>query len=190
MTLEPGVSAVSAGCGAGTLLRPRSTPVREYIDPTSHFCAPCAPDDHFLESVTGHMWSCRAQSAPECAKCARSGARAGLEGGPDVRDAAVQVFQGAGVVDHDVGYRQALVAGRLGGHSRAGLVCGHAPGGQALDLDLWGDVQHDDRAIAGSLNGGLFRGEHVVVDEGVDDRVELAAGRVVGEDDLRELRPV
>src|SRR6202035_226555 len=41
-----------------------------------------------------------------------------------------------------------------------------------------------------SLNGGLFRGEHVVLDEGVDDRVELAAGRVVGEDDLRELRPV
>jgi len=32
------------------------------------------------------------------------------------------------------------------------------------------------------------RGEHVVVDEGVDDRVELAAGCVVGEDDLRELR--
>ena len=41
--------------------------------------------------------------------------RAGLEVGPDLGEAAVQVVQGAGVVDHDVREGQALLAGRLGG---------------------------------------------------------------------------
>src|ERR1700722_16869699 len=58
---------------------------------------------------------------------ARSVLRAVPQVVPDLGDAAVQVFQGAGVVDHDVGDGQPLLAAGLGGHPGAGLVLRPAP---------------------------------------------------------------
>ena len=49
-----------------------------------------------------------------------------LEVGPDFGDAAVQVVQGAGVVDHDVGDGQALLPAGLGRHPGPGLIRRHA----------------------------------------------------------------
>ena len=57
---------------------------------------------------------------------ASSGRQAALEVGPDLGDAAVQVLQGAGVLDDEVGHGQALFAAGLGGQAGLGLLGRHA----------------------------------------------------------------
>ena len=64
--------------------------------------------------------------------------------------AAVQVVQGAGVVDHDVGDGQALLPAGLGRHPGPGLIRRHATqGDQPLDLKLGRHVDHDHHVEAG-----------------------------------------
>ena len=70
--------------------------------------------------------------------------RAGDQVSPDPGCPAVEVFAGAGVVDHDVRDGQALFAGGLGGHPGAGLVLRQAPARQPGNLDLGRHVDDDD----------------------------------------------
>jgi hypothetical protein len=134
-----------------------------------------------------------------------------LETGPDIADPLVQVGEGARVVDHDVGDGQPLFPGGLGRHPGPRVLGGHAAvPGQPLDLQLrrhvhddnkvkpgipgpsalgkQRDVMHDHRRAAGGRL--FFRSGHVLVYQGMNDRVQPTARFLIGEDHLAELRPV
>jgi DNA-binding SARP family transcriptional activator/pimeloyl-ACP methyl ester carboxylesterase len=132
--------------------------------------------------------------------------------GPDFGDAAVQVVQGAGVVDHDIGNRQPLLPAGLGRHPGPGLIRRHAAQadqplelqfrryvhhdhhvetGPAAALGQQGHVVHDDGAgWLGGLHGGLFGRLHPLADQGVHDLVELGPQPRIAEHDLPQPFPV
>jgi DNA-binding SARP family transcriptional activator/pimeloyl-ACP methyl ester carboxylesterase len=140
------------------------------------------------------------------------GLHAALEVDPDFGDAAVQVVQGAGVVDHDVGDGQALLPAGLGRHPGPGPVRRHAAQvDQPLDLQFGryvhddhhveasftpalgqqGHVVHDDGARRpGGLHGGAFGCLHPLADQGVHDLIQLGAQARIAEHDLAQPLPV
>jgi len=133
------------------------------------------------------------------------------EVGPDGGDAAVQVGQGAGVVDHQVGHGQALLPAGLRRYAGSRLLGRHAAlADQPLELDLRWHIHHDDQAevagppvfgqqrhvvhddevAAGRVHGGLLGGPHPLSDQGVDDGVQRGARGGIGEHDRAEPVPV
>jgi len=129
------------------------------------------------------------------------------EVGPDLGDAAVEVLQGAGIVDHQVGHGKALFTAGLGGYPGPGLIGRHATlSDQPLELELGWHVHHDDQVeaadppvlgqqrhvvhddhvAAGRRHRVPLGGLHPLPDQGVDDAVQHGARGGITEHDRAE----